>query len=230
LGRISKQARSLQTLLVANGVRAELEREFDVVRPDLGDLTASLRRQAISLYRKLAYPPAGKGTLPPFSPQDWDLRVEGILVELDESQHFNRYRQRTLRPSAYGGLNSFPLTLYRRYCTSYEAKCPSAAGFWTNKSCEEMFGPAAPPPIRAQGLIEFSEPGSPRWKQRAFYDFLKDLAPLCGIGSLARVSVWDEIPGCNGRTLGPALTEGARDRGTAAGVMLLIEQRANHAA
>lgn len=35
--------------------------------------------------------------------------------------------------------------------------------------------------------------GSPRWKQRAFYDFVKDLAPLCANISVARLAIWDLV-------------------------------------
>jgi hypothetical protein len=35
--------------------------------------------------------------------------------------------------------------------------------------------------------------GSPRWKQRAFYDFVKDLSPLLIHVPVVRVAVWDTV-------------------------------------
>jgi len=52
--------------------------------------------------------------------------------------------------------------------------------------CEKQFGQAAP-------ARDLSGTGSPRWKQRAFYDFIKDLSPLIISVSMARISIWDEI-------------------------------------
>ena len=36
-------------------------------------------------------------------------------------------------------------------------------------------------------------PGSPRWKQRAFYDFVKDLAPESLGITVARVSIYETV-------------------------------------
>jgi hypothetical protein len=35
--------------------------------------------------------------------------------------------------------------------------------------------------------------GSPRWRQRAFYDFVKDLTPLLLGISVVRISIWDNV-------------------------------------
>lgn len=52
-----------------------------------------------------------------------------------------------------------------------------------------MFGEAAPPRV-------FEKSGSPRWKQRALYDAVKDAYAVHERGiSLARVSLHDEIGG-----------------------------------
>jgi hypothetical protein len=38
--------------------------------------------------------------------------------------------------------------------------------------------------------------GGPRWKQRAFYDAMKDTAPAVGMGlAVARVSIYDNVAG-----------------------------------
>ncbi len=120
----------------------------------------------------------------------WDIEVDGIALELDEALHFNRYRATTLRSALYAGLKGFPLTAYQKYCAEYESECLSSGSYggkWSNPSCERQFGSAA-----VAGNLEGG--GSPRWKQRAFYDFVKDLSPLFSGLRLARIAVWDQIP------------------------------------
>lgn len=132
------------------------------------------------------------GKLPtlPINLRKWDMEFEGSAVELDEYLHFNRYRAATLRSKLYSKLPGFPLDVYRRHCEEHEDRCLTAGGYgrkWTNTACERQFGSGAPPGNLGGG-------GAPRWKQRAFYDFVKDLSPLLIGVRLARVSVWDELP------------------------------------
>jgi len=107
-----------------------------------------------------------------------------VVVELDEEQHFNRYRATTLlRPWAA----DLPWTDdYLSYCRQYETEMTRSwmsGRRWTNDSAPRFFGPPSPPG-------DFSAVGSPRWRQRAFYDSVKDLLPEV---RLARVSVHDPI-------------------------------------
>jgi hypothetical protein len=60
---------------------------------------------------------------------------------------------------------------------------------------EQMFGPAGP-----RGILDGA--GSPRWKQRAIYDAMRDAAALHGSVRLVRLSTYDEV---GGATLGCAL-------------------------
>ncbi len=121
--------------------------------------------------------------------RSWDLEFEGIAVELDEQLHFNRYRTITLEATAYAELPVFPLDAYRRYCAEFEDECLRAGAYggkWSNPSCERQFGVGSSQKILARA-------GAPRWKQRAFYDFVKDLCPLVLGIKLARVAIWDSI-------------------------------------
>ena len=84
-------------------------------------------------------------------------------------------------------MGAFPLNLYREYCASYEEQCLQAGGYrgkWSNPSCEAQFGAAAEPKDLSGG-------GAPRWKQRAFYDSVKDLSPLVIGVPIVRLAVWD---------------------------------------
>ena len=79
---------------------------------------------------------------------------------------------------------------YEDHCRERENACARKAshgGYRTNSSCERLFGVSAP-----VGQLE-SPGGSPRWKQRALYDAMKDAACVWGDVSLARLSTHDVI-------------------------------------
>jgi hypothetical protein len=146
------------------------------------------------VYRALG----GESRQPQFRPGQWDLAFDGgLLLELDEELHFNRYRRLTLEPDWAASLPW--RTDYLRFSEEHERDCFSAAGWgrrWTNPSCEAMFGAADPPGI-------FTSSGGPRWKQRALYDAMKDAWALDAHDSrLARLATVDVI---NGVRLGDAL-------------------------
>jgi hypothetical protein len=147
--------------------------------------------------------------------------VDDILVELDEERHFNRYREQTLRAAVYAQLPAFPRATYQSFCVEHEDDCLTSAsfgGYWSNDSCEAMFGKAGP-------KRDLSGAGAPRWKQRAFYDFLKDLAPLCDLGLMARLAIWDELSGTGGLMLGEVLEGGEFDKSISTSVMRLVYER-----
>jgi hypothetical protein len=182
-----------------------------------------LADETIAVYRDLAVHrrPHDGDSLARFRPDDWDLRVEGVLVELDEERHFNRYRAETLQAPAYKRLTAFPLETFRAFCVQHESDCLAAAGYgryWSNPSCEDMFGK----PGKERDL---SGNGAPRWRQRAFYDHLKDLAPLCGIGPMVRLAIWDGLPDTGGALLGDVLDNRVADEAIATAVMRLLWRR-----
>lgn len=135
----------------------------------------------------------GKRKAPRLQPGPWDFAFDGWVLELDEENHFNRYRATTLDSVIYREINSFDLGSYRRYCENFEAKCSTHGGYWANSSAEREFGPAG-----ERGIL--TGPGSPRWKQRAFYDFVKDLAPLTEGVITSRIAIWDTVT-VDGETL-----------------------------
>ena len=151
----------------------------------------------------------------------WDLRVGAVAIELDEERHFNRYRLNTLTSSVYSRLPKLPLSAYRSYCAQREAQCLAAAkhgGYWSNASCIRQFGPKS-----SEG--DLTPPGSPRWKQRAFYDFLKDLSPIICDTWLARISIWDDVP-VNGVNVPVNQVLLSRSLEATLGLVALIEERA----
>ncbi len=154
--------------------------------PRVDDVARSNHKHEIErVYRALR----GKLTSIPLNLRAWDIEFEGIAVELDEYLHFNRYRAITLESASYKELTHFPLNNYCRFCKEREERCLRAGGYvgkWSNEGSEAQFGDASSPK-------DLSGNGAPRWKQRAFYDFIKDLSPLLIDVPVVRVAVWDTI-------------------------------------
>lgn len=125
---------------------------------------------------------------PTLRPLGWDIpTTSGLIVELDEEQHFNRYRAETLNMSWAGDL---PWRRdYLAYCAEFERvalKSHSGGGFWESDRSVAQFGAAGP-------RRSFEHGGSPRWKQRAVYDALRDAAARAGFVTLTRLSVYDRV-------------------------------------
>jgi hypothetical protein len=182
---------------------------------------AGLATTTITVYQALG----GIAKEPRISPGTWDLQVDGVAVELDEERHFNRYRAVTLEADIYQSLR-LPHADYIGFCAEYETACLRAAawrGNWTTPASEREFGTAGP-----EG--DLTGRGSPRWRQRAFYDFIKDLAPLCGDIQVARVAIWEliEVDG-ERKQLGDVLKHSGppdRQRAWAEALGLLVLARA----
>lgn len=186
--------------------------------PRLTDLPRAATHQVMDLYRDLG----GSGTSPALRPGSWDVSVDGVLVELDEELHFNRYRALTLGSELYERMLRFPAALYQEFCVKREPEClrvGRSKGRWMNASTESHFGPSA---VRG----DLTGSGSSRWKQRALYDFMKDLTQLDPKAPrMARVAIWDSVPGLPGVTVEEAVHQ-PPDASVAAGLRLLICDRA----
>lgn len=144
----------------------------------------ALWREIERVYRQLG----GVLALSPVRPGAWDVELAGVAVELDEEQHFNRYRAVTLGSALYDG-GRLSVREYSEFCTTYEDEClrkASSRAYWAGPSTIAQFG-------QAGALRDLNPPGSPRWKQRAFYDFLKDMAPILTETPVARIAIWDEV-------------------------------------
>ncbi|WP_347754780.1 hypothetical protein [Agrococcus sp. ProA11] len=147
----------------------------------LGTLPDQMRRQILDLYRSMG----GAQPEPRLAPGAWDLALaDGRLVELDEEFHFTRYRAATLEADFAGHLPW--ASAYRTYVKQFERRAIAPGNRWASPSSIAMFGGADP-------VGEFFTFGSPRGKQRAIYDAMKDAAAAAGVVSLVRVSVYDSI-------------------------------------
>ncbi|MFF0547054.1 DUF7255 family protein [Nocardia thailandica] len=188
--RTGRRATVLRTLLTRAGLRPAPAPPA----PRLTHLPAAAVRELGTVYAGLG----GALPMPPLRPGAWDLAfADGLVVELDEELHFNRYRAETLRGIANHG---YPWHAdYLDHCVRYERRCLAAGRWgrrWTSRSSEAMFGPAGP-------VGDLDGAGAPRWKQRALYDAVKDRAAAVAPAIReARVAVWDSI---GGTLLGDAL-------------------------
>jgi hypothetical protein len=78
---------------------------------------------------------------------------------------------------------------YQEFCFRYEPQCLAAAGagpWWTTPSSEFAYGAGDPP-----GTV--GAKGPPRWRQRAFNDWIKDMSSLLTRVAVCRVGVWDTL-------------------------------------
>ena len=165
-----------------------LKKEFGIgihTRPNHEDFYVSKYSSEIDrIYSNLGgilfqYPTNYKG---------YDIILKNFIVELDEERHFNRYRKITLQSEFYND-NSINVGKYQHYCSIHEIDCLKAASWgknWSNPSTEKQFGVSSLPG-------DFQGNGSARWKQRAFYDYLRDISQFVSNIPLIRISIWDTI-------------------------------------
>lgn len=178
MGKSGKRARALDALL-----EDLVEADEKPDRPSMESISsADLAQEVRETYRRLG----GIEKAPRIAAGPWDFAFNGMVIELDEENHFNRHRAETLDSSAYDRLGGLDVQAYRSYCEAHEGHCLTYGGYWTNASTERAFGSAGAPG-------NLSGPGAPRWKQRAFYDYVKDLAPITDDLVVSRLAVWDTI-------------------------------------
>lgn len=162
---------------------------------------AGILNEMVRTYRKLG----GILDVPPLFFGKWDICLTEFIVELDEEQHFNRYRAATLESYIYHMEKGFDIIDYVKYCTDYETNCLKKASwgkYWTSPSSEKQFG--------LPGVnCDLENSGSPRWRQRAFYDYLRDMFAMGYRIPVMRLSIYDKIF-ANGhvKLIGNVLEEG----------------------
>lgn len=119
----------------------------------------------------------------------WDIQCRNFVLELDEELHFNRYRLMTLNSSIYDNYQFFSIENYKDYCNKYENRCLKAGSWgqkWKSKSSDKQF-------LQSGLEGDLNGNGSSRWRQRAFYDYLKDVNSLVRNIKTIRVSIYDKF-------------------------------------
>ncbi|MBX2840648.1 MAG: hypothetical protein KTR26_02680 [Flammeovirgaceae bacterium] len=122
-------------------------------------------------------------------PNRWQLEFEGLAIELDEQLHFNKYRRATLRSEAYDDYKGFSINNYRTYCRKFDKECLKSGlsgNNWTDKVSEKHFG-------KPEERGDLGGNGSPKWKLRAFQDYLKDISSKVLPVKFLRIAIWEEI-------------------------------------
>ena len=137
-------------------------------------LSPELYSEVKSMYKELG----GTQEDPPLTFGPWDISTPEFIIELDEENHFNRYRLQTLNSNIYQMINGFRLDEYMRFCTLYESGCRKHGGFWKSDD---------------NGCLDGA--GSSRWRQRAFYDFLRDVTGLIKEIPVIRLSIYQTFKG-----------------------------------
>ena len=147
-------------------------------------LSSEFYSEVESMYKELG------GILgePPLTFGSWDISTPEFILELDEENHFNRYRLQTLNSNVYQMINGFRLDEYMRFCTLYESGCRKHGGFWKNNSSEMLF-------VKSDDNGCLDGAGSSRWRQRAFYDFLRDVTGLIMEIPVIRLSIYQTFKG-----------------------------------
>ena len=192
--------------MVRTGARAKVLSDllaaasFRLIAPPPAPGLDSIQPREATLVRDLYMTLGGVQNDPRLRTGGWDLAVEApdgevTVIELDEELHFNRYRRATLDAPWYRHVPW--ATEYATLCAAHAERCRAAGSWgkrWSNPSCERLFGPAGDP-------SDLTGPGAPRWKQRALYDAIKDLAALSGTApTLARLSIYDTVDGVQLKT------------------------------
>ena len=180
---------TFKILLTFGGAKARYSAPFESTPPGACDAVWDVYQRLNGIQSRDAFDA---------DPEPWDLSVDGLLVELDDQRHFNRYRLCTLASPIYAQL-TFPLREYRDWCVTHERTLRS--GIWTNEACERLFGPAGPEKglTPLGGAVDVADidvstgTGSPCLRQRALHDFVKDAWVLCSDVRASRVSVWDFV-------------------------------------
>ena len=157
------------------------------IKPSLDSIVnTGLYEEVMSVYKNLG----GILEVFPYRFGPYDLPLSDMIIELDEEAHFNRYREITLDSTLYNDQsNKINVNNYKNQCRTKEHIClknRSGLGFWTNPTSEKQFG-------KSNVNRDLDMNGSARWKQRAFYDYLRDLIPqILGI-PIYRVSIYDVL-------------------------------------
>jgi len=111
-------------------------------RLQLSALPAAIASDVLGVYAALG----GVLAAPKLRPGAWDLAFEdGLIVELDEELHFNRYRLLTLNAPWYGDRAWAPE--YRELCVQREQEC-LAAGKWENGGSTPPASRCSDPAVR----------------------------------------------------------------------------------
>lgn len=160
-------------------------------RLSLDELKASsYYDEIVNVYHRLG----GILTTIPSRVGEYDIDTPNFIIELDEENHFNRYRLSTLQSDIYNDNHNLDVELYKGYCKSYENKCCTHSKYASSDSTNKQFGKSV-----VDG--DLKDVNRTRWKQRAFYDYIKDITSLVIGVPIIRISIYEVYKGKTIETL-----------------------------
>lgn len=118
----------------------------------------------------------------------YDIDTPNFIIEFDEENHFNRYRHSTLDSTIYTNNRNVNIENYQRFCKNYEHNCLTYGKYAHNDSTDKQFGNS----VIDRDLLDQNRT---RWKQRAFYDFIKDITSIIIGVPIIRISIYEKYKG-----------------------------------
>lgn len=146
-------------------------------------LASGYYEAVVNVYRILG----GVLSMPPIRVGKYDIDTANFIIELDEENHFNRYRLSTLNSPIYANNPNIDVAQYKKFCKNYEDRCLTYGKYAKNDSTEKQFGYC-----ELDGNLGDSRS---RWKQRAFYDFIKDITSIVKNVPIIRISIYEKYKG-----------------------------------
>ena len=146
-------------------------------------LASGYYEDVVNVYRILG----GVLSMPPIRVGKYDIDTANFIIELDEENHFNRYRLSTLDSPIYANNPNIDVEQYKKFCKNYEDRCLTYGKYAKNDSTEKQFGYC-----ELDGNLGDSRS---RWKQRAFYDFIKDITSIVKNVPIIRISIYEKYKG-----------------------------------
>ena len=146
-------------------------------------LASGYYEDVVNVYRILG----GVLSMPPIRVGKYDIDTDNFIIELDEENHFNRYRLSTLNSPIYANNPNIDVAQYKKFCKNYEDSCLTYGKYAKNDSTEKQFEYC-----ELDGNLGDSRS---RWKQRAFYDFIKDITSIVKNVPIIRISIYEKYKG-----------------------------------
>ena len=146
-------------------------------------LASGYYEDVVNVYRILG----GVLSMPPIRVGKYDIDTDNFIIELDEENHFNRYRLSTLNSPIYANNPNIDVAQYKKFCKNYEDRCLTYGKYAKSDSTEKQFEYC-----ELDGNLDDSRS---RWKQRAFYDFIKDITSIVKNVPIIRISIYEKYKG-----------------------------------
>ncbi len=118
----------------------------------------------------------------------YDIDTPNFIIEFDEENHFNRYRLSTLNSTIYTNNRNVNIENYKKFCKNYEHNCLTYGKYAHNSSTDKQFGNSVID-------LDLLDQNRTRWKQRAFYDFIKDVTSIIIGVPIIRISIYEKYKG-----------------------------------